>query len=52
MRLDSVALGPITDYDLRAVVNEGDLFGSLLGMGYLDRFDRIEIEGGRLVLHR
>ncbi|KPP87334.1 MAG: aspartyl protease family protein [Rhodobacteraceae bacterium HLUCCA08] len=52
VRLDSVALGPITDYDLRAVVNEGDLFGSLLGMGYLDRFDRIEIEGGRLVLHR
>lgn len=52
VRLDSVALGPITDYDLRAVVNEGDLYGSLLGMGYLNRFERIEIADSTLVLHR
>ncbi|EAR49615.1 hypothetical protein OG2516_04833 [Oceanicola granulosus HTCC2516] len=50
--LDSVQLGPIRDSDVRAVVNEGALFGSLLGMGYLGRFERIEISGNRLVLTR
>lgn len=52
VRLGTVALGPITDYDLRALVNEGDLNGSLLGMGYLNRFERIEIADGTLMLHR
>lgn len=50
--LDAVALGPVTDYDVRALVNEGDLYGSLLGMGYLNRFERIEIADRTLVLHR
>lgn len=50
--LDEVALGPIIDRNVRASVNGGDMSGSLLGMGYLQRFDRIEIEDDRLVLTR
>ncbi|MCZ4261206.1 TIGR02281 family clan AA aspartic protease [Limimaricola sp. G21655-S1] len=52
VRLDSVALGPIEDAGLSAVVTDGDLAGSLLGMGYLRLFGRIEIENGTLVLTR
>ena len=52
VRLDSVALGPITDYGVRALVNDGDLFGSLLGMGYLNRFDRLVFEDGVMLLER
>lgn len=50
--LDSVALGSIEDEGLSAVVTDGDLTGSLLGMGYLRLFGRIEIENGRLLLTR
>ncbi|WP_341213638.1 TIGR02281 family clan AA aspartic protease [uncultured Limimaricola sp.] len=50
--LDSVALGQIEDTGLSAVVTDGDLAGSLLGMGYLRLFGRIEIEGGKLMLTR
>ncbi|MBB3710618.1 aspartyl protease family protein [Limimaricola variabilis] len=50
--LDSVALGSIEDEGLSAVVTDGDLTGSLLGMGYLRLFGRIEIENGRLMLTR
>lgn len=52
VRLAEVALGDIRDRDVRAWVNEGQLDISLLGMSYLDRFARIEIERGRLVLVR
>jgi aspartyl protease family protein len=52
VRLDSVELGDIRDTGLRAVVNEGQIDASLLGMGYLGLFDRIEITGGKLVLTR
>lgn len=52
VKLDTVELGGIIDRDLRASVNEGDLDISLLGMSYLGLFDRIEIEGDRLVLTR
>lgn len=52
VRLDSVRLGEITDTGVRAVVNEGDLDVSLLGMGYLGLFDRIEIAGDELILTR
>lgn len=52
VRLERVALGGIVDQGVRAVVNGGDLFESLLGMGYLNRFDRLEISDGRLVLER
>lgn len=50
--LDRVAVGDIVDRDVRAVVNEGDLFESLLGMRYLQRFTSIRIENGTLVLTR
>ncbi|MEP2031101.1 MAG: TIGR02281 family clan AA aspartic protease [Paracoccaceae bacterium] len=50
--LESVTLGPISDRDVRASVNEGEMDGSLLGMGYLQRFAHIEITGGQLILTR
>ncbi len=52
VRLDEVRLGGFVDRDVRAAVTDGDLDSSLLGMRYLDRFGRITIEGGRLVLER
>jgi aspartyl protease family protein len=52
VRLDRVELGAITDTGLRAVVNEGAMDVSLLGMGYLGLFDRIEIAGDELILTR
>ena len=48
--INELRLGPWTEADVRAVVNEGDLFQSLLGMDYLSRIGRIEIEGGRMIL--
>jgi aspartyl protease family protein len=50
--LAEVALGDFVDTDVTAWVNEGELELSLLGMSYLSRFERIEIERGRLVLTR
>ena len=50
--LDSVALGDVTDRNVGASVNGGEMFGSLLGMSYLERFGRIEIANGRLILER
>ena len=52
VRLGEVTLGDLTDVNLRAVVNQGQLDGSLLGMGYLGLYDRIEIADGQLVLIR
>lgn len=48
--LNDVRLGPLQDDRLTAWVSQGDMPGSLLGMAYLDRFGRIEIANGRLVL--
>ena len=50
--LDQVSLGGIEDNALPAFVNEGDLFGSLLGMSYLQRWSRIEIGDGKMTLVR
>lgn len=50
--LKSVALGPVTETDVRAAVNGGEMRGSLLGMSFLSRFSRIEIANGQLVLTR
>jgi aspartyl protease family protein len=50
--LNDVRLGPIQDDRLTAWVSQGEMPGSLLGMAYLDRFGRIEIADGRLVLSR
>ena len=52
VRLADVALGPLHDQDVRAIVNEGDLYTSLLGMSYLETFGRIQIEGRELRLLR
>lgn len=50
--LDTVELGGIVDANVRAVVNGGDMDGSLLGMTYLNGFESIEIRDGELVLRR
>lgn len=50
--LDTVTLGTYTDRRVSARVNGGDMQGSLLGMRYLERFERLEISGDRLTLYR
>lgn len=50
--LERVAIGGIVDRDVDAWVNEGEMNISLLGMSYLQRFARIEIERDRLILTR
>lgn len=50
--LEEVRLGDIADRDVRASVTDGEMPGSLLGMSYLDRFARLSIEDGLLVLER
>jgi len=52
VRLDSVVLGPVTDRNIRAWVNQGEMRQSLLGMSYLQRWSRIEITGRGLLLTR
>lgn len=52
VRLDTVTLGAITDQDVRAVVNDGEMDGSLLGMTYLGRFKSITIKDNELILTR
>lgn len=50
--LESVRLGDAVDRNVRAVVNGGELDQSLLGMGYLQRWGRIEIANNELILTR
>lgn len=50
--LDEISLGPIRDRGVTAAVNEGEMGESLLGMSYLQRWGKIEIGGGALVLTR
>ena len=50
VRLDSVTLGDVTARNLPASVTAGALQTSLLGMTYLNRFERIEISGDRMRL--
>lgn len=52
VRLDSIEVGPVRHENVRAVVNRGEMTGSLLGMSYLQEFSSIEITGGKLVLTR
>lgn len=52
VRLDAVSLGGVTDRNVSASVNGGEMDTSLLGMSYLQRFARLEIADGRLVLER
>ena len=50
--LDTVQLGTTVDRKVRAVVNGGELDQSLLGMGYLQRWGRLEIANNELILTR
>ena len=50
--LETVSLGTMKDTRVRAVVNDGQMNGSLLGMTYLNRFDSITIKNGELILSR
>lgn len=52
VRLQDVSVGGFDEGTVRASVNEGALDTSLLGMSYLQRFERIEIRGNRLLLER
>lgn len=52
VRLDTVQLGQISDQQVRAVVNGGEISGSLLGMTYLGKFDSITIKDNELILTR
>lgn len=52
VRLEVVKLGEITDYGVPASVNQGDLFGSLLGLSYLNRFSEVRIAGDEMFLTR
>lgn len=52
VRLHSLNVGPFSDSDVRAVVNEGEMGQSLLGMAYLQRWSSVEIGGGKLTLTR
>jgi aspartyl protease family protein len=49
--LENVTLGGFYDATLPAYVNDGDMFGSLLGMDYLRHF-RVEIGDGQMILQR
>ena len=50
--LANVNFGPFSDQRVNAYVNDSDMRDSLLGMSYLNRFDRLEISNGRMVLER
>jgi aspartyl protease family protein len=51
-RVGEILLGGIADQDVMVSVTDGEMPGSLLGMAYLQRFSRIEIADGTLVLER
>ena len=50
--IDRLELGGIVDRNVGVWVNEGQMETSLLGMAYLQRFERLEITDGTLVLER
>ncbi len=52
VKLHNVRLGEITDLVIAASVNGGEMDTSLLGMSYLQRYDKIELGGGKMVLRR
>nr|WP_025313118.1 TIGR02281 family clan AA aspartic protease [Roseibacterium elongatum] len=52
VRLETLELGGMVERGVRAVINHGEMPDSLLGMRYLQRFDRLEISDQRLVLVR
>ncbi|MEM6479885.1 MAG: retroviral-like aspartic protease family protein, partial [Pseudomonadota bacterium] len=50
--LERVELGAFRDERVRASVNSGQMTTSLLGMSYLNRFETLQIQDGRLTLIR
>jgi aspartyl protease family protein len=50
--LDTVSLGGVTLADVPAVVSDGQMAGSLLGMTYLRNFSNIQIKDDELILTR
>ncbi|MCA0043707.1 TIGR02281 family clan AA aspartic protease [Celeribacter sp. ASW11-22] len=52
VRIDTLSLSGIQDERVKAYVTDGDMFGSLLGMDYLRRYESIEIKQDRLILTR
>ncbi len=50
IRLERIRLGAVEAERFRASVSEGELFSSLLGMDFLQRFSRVTVEGDRMVL--
>lgn len=52
IRLDELRIGTLSDENVRAWVNEGELEGSLLGMTYLSRFEKVEITRNQMRLIR
>jgi len=52
VRVDTITLGEFSDRNMAVYVNEGALEDSLLGMSYLQRFDKIEIAKNKLILTR
>ena len=50
--LDRIELGQFVDRDLRAMVNGGQMSGSLLGMSYLGRYRSFEVSADRMILRR
>jgi len=52
VKLHNVRLGEITDPVVAASVNAGEMDTSLLGMSYLQRYNKIELGGGKMVLRR
>ena len=51
-RIADVQMGPFRDRNVRVAINEGEMPGSLLGMSYLSRFDKVSIEGRKMVISR
>ena len=45
-----MSIGPVRYDRVQVAINGGELSESLLGMTFLSRFDKIEIEDGSLVL--
>lgn len=50
VRLDRLEFAGLSARDVPAAVSQGELFTSLLGMSYLDRFSRVTVEGERMLL--
>ena len=51
MTLDSLAIGPLVERNVRASVNKAPMSSSLLGMAFLKSLKSFEVSKDRLTLH-